>query len=177
MEIRRFSSESDNIDEISRVYAQSWKTAYRTFIPQAYLDSIEENRWSEYLTGVLPNLWLACENGRITGVCTYAPARDSAYVGWGEIVSLYLLPQACGKGIGKKLLLASMESLNAMGLHNIYLWAFEDNLTARRFYEKNGFASNGEKMLEAIGGRELYSVRYVYQPAENDVQKNRLAFY
>lgn len=170
MEIRRFSLQCDNIDELSRVYAQAWKSAYSKFLPRDYLFSIKENAWFEYLSGALPNLWLASEGGQITGVCTYGPARDKAYRTWGEIASLYLLPQACGKGTGQKLLLASMDSLNAMGFHNIYLWAFKENFPARRFYEKNGFSPNGDKMLESFGGRELYSVRFVYQPAENAVQ-------
>lgn len=161
MEIRRLT-ENDSICDVSRVYALSWKAAYSKFIPRDYLCSIKENAWYEYLAGVLPNLWLASECGQIIGVCTYGPARDKACRAWGEIVSLYLLPGAARKGYGTKLLRAAMDSLFEMGCGSVYLWVFEDNHTARRFYEKNGFLWNGDKMRETIGGRELYSVRYVF---------------
>ncbi len=138
MEVRRFSKE-DNIDDVSRVYALSWKAAYSGLIPRDYLDSIPENRWSEYLAGVLPGLWLACDGGKITGVCTYAPARDKDCSDWGEIVSLYVLPCAYRKGIGTKLLRASMDSLLSMGYESLFLWAFEENYSARSFYEKTVF--------------------------------------
>ena len=48
MEIRRFLK-TDNIDNVSRVYAQSWKSAYRGIVPQDYLDNISENKWSKIL--------------------------------------------------------------------------------------------------------------------------------
>lgn len=161
MEIRRFT-EKDNLGDVSRVYALSWKAAYSKFIPRDYLCSIKENEWNEYLAGVLPNLWLASEGGQIIGACTYGSARDKACRAWGEIVSLYLLPRAYGKGYGTKLLRAAMDSLFEMGCGSVYLWVFEDNHTARRFYEKNGFLWNGDKMRETVGGRELFSARYVY---------------
>jgi hypothetical protein len=51
------------------------------------------------------------------------------------------------------------------GLGNIYLWAFEKNFPARLFYEKNCFPLNGDKISETTGSREIYSARYIYQPA------------
>ena len=41
MEIR-YHSESDDRKEISRIYEESWKYAYRGIIPQEYLDAIPE---------------------------------------------------------------------------------------------------------------------------------------
>ena len=39
MEIREILP-SDDRRELSRIYEESWKSAYRGIIPQAYLDSI-----------------------------------------------------------------------------------------------------------------------------------------
>ncbi len=138
MEIRRFS-QTDNLDDVSRVYAQSWKAAYRGIVPQDYLDGIPENRWSKILANGLSHLWIVSDGDRIVGSSTYAPARDEKYGGWGEIISIYLLPEYFHLGIGTKLLLASMNGLFSMGYRDLYLWVFEDNRSAHRFYEKNGF--------------------------------------
>jgi RimJ/RimL family protein N-acetyltransferase len=161
IEIRRFR-ETDDIDDVSRVYAQSWKSAYRGIVPQDYLDSIPENRWSEKLISELSSLWVVSDGDCIIGSSTYASARDDKFAGWGEIISIYLLPSYFHKGIGAKLLWASMDELVAMGYSDFYLWVLEDNHLARRFYEKNGYNINGDVMQYVIGGKLLNEIRYVY---------------
>lgn len=165
MEIRRFL-ETDNIDDVSRVYAQSWKSAYSGIVPQDYLDSLPENRWSKILLGELTNLWVVSDGKQIIGSSTYAPARDEKYCGWGEIISIYLLPEYFHQGIGTKLLRASMNELFTLGYSNLYLWVLEDNRSAHQFYEKNGFKFNGDLMQYAIGGKPLNEIRYIYQESK-----------
>ena len=162
MEIRRFSN-TDSIDDVSRVYAQSWKSAYCGIIPQGYLDSIPETRWSGFLINELSNLWIVSDNGQIVGASTYSPARDKEYSGWGQIISIYLLASYFRRGIGTRLLQASMSELFSLGYDKIYLWVLEENHSARRFYEKNGFHFNGDILAENIGGKVLNEVRYIYQ--------------
>lgn len=160
MEIRRFS-EDDDIDNVSRVFALSWKTAYKGIVPQDYLNNIPENRWSKLLINELSNLWLISEGDQIVGASTYAPARDEKYQGWGEIISIYLIPSLYHKGCGTELLKASMRELFMMGYDKIYLWVLEDNYSARKFYEKNGFHFNGDVLPAIIGGKTLNEVRYI----------------
>lgn len=162
MEIRRFL-ETENIDDVSCVYAQSWKTAYSGIIPHDYLESISENQWSDILANELSNLWVVSEGERIIGSSTYAPARDEKYIGWGEIISIYLLPEYFHQGIGTKLLRACMNELFSMGYSNVYLWVLEENRSARQFYEKNGFRFSGDIIQRVIGGRQLNEIRYVCQ--------------
>lgn len=162
MQIRRFSKE-DAIDEVSRVYAQSWKATYIGIVPQAYLDGIPENRWSKFLVNERSNLWIAREENQIIGASTYARSRDQQYSDWGEIISLYLIPSYLHQGIGTKLLQASMNELFPMGFHRLFLWVLEENHSARRFYEKNGFRFNGDVIQSIIGGKPLKEIRYIYQ--------------
>ena len=44
MEIRKVKR-TDDFYVISRIYALSWKTAYRNIVPQKYLDELSEDRW------------------------------------------------------------------------------------------------------------------------------------
>ncbi len=67
----------------------------------------------------------------------------------GEIDALYLVPSARGQGLGKALLdeaKAAEEMLT--------LWAFQANLGARRFYEREGFVeafmTNGGDNVEGL---------------------------
>jgi RimJ/RimL family protein N-acetyltransferase len=162
MEIRRFSA-TDDINDVSRVYAQSWKSAYRGIVPQDYLASISKDRWSKFLVNEISNMWIVSDEKQIIGSSTYAPARDEKYNGWGEIISIYLIPSYFHQGIGTKLLHASMNELFSMGYSNLYLWVLEDNHSARQFYEKNGFRFNGDAMQSIIGGEPLNEIKYIYQ--------------
>lgn len=161
VEIRRFR-ETDNIDEVGRIYALSWKKAYRGILPDDYLDSISEKRWSSLLKMKLKHLLMADEDGQIVGVSTFGATRDNNMNGWGEIISLYMLPSHYRKGIGSKLFSAVVNELVIEGYCKIYLWVLEDNKAARDFYEKNGFTFNGDINADNIGGRAVNEVRYVF---------------
>jgi GNAT superfamily N-acetyltransferase len=161
LEIRRFR-ETDDIDEVSRIHALSWKKAYRGIIPDDYLDSIPETRWSARLLPKANRIVLAVLDGEIVGVSTYEAARDEAMAGWGEVISLYLLPSHYREGIGTKLFNAVINELVLEGYKNIYLWVLEDNTSARDFYEKNGFTLNGDINADNIGGKAVNEVRYVF---------------
>ena len=160
LEIRRYR-ETDDINDISRIYALSWKTAYRGLIPDEYLDSISETRWSARLKADTKRLILAVEDGKPVGASTYCEARDVKMKGWGEIISLYLLPSHFHKGIGAGLFAAVNRELEKEGFHDIYLWVLEDNHRARAFYERNGFYLSGDVNADNIGDRDVNEVRYV----------------
>ncbi len=162
LEIRLFN-ETDDIDDVSRIYALSWKKAYRGIIPDDYLDSIPETRWSSRLLPKAKRLALAVRDGEIVGASTYEGARDEAMDSWGEIISLYMLPSYYRQGIGTKLFSFVINELVSEGFNSIYLWVLEDNRTARDFYEKNGFTFNGDITADNIGGRAVNEVRYVFK--------------
>ena len=126
------------------------------------MDFLPENRWSPFLAEDSSRLWLAA----IIGASTHGPARDGAMPGWGEIVSIYLLPEFYRQGIGSKLFQASLESLASMGYSDGSLWGLEDNYPARRFYEKNGFQRSGDFLCDTIGGKPLREVRYILHLGE-----------
>ena len=160
LEIRRYQ-ETDDIDKISQIYFLSWRTAYRGLIPDDFLNSISEKRWSPLLRADSEHLLLAVEDGIPVGVTTYCAARDSKMKGWGEIISLYLLPTHFRKGIGSELFAAVVDALKNEGFSNIYLWVLENNHSARAFYKKNGFICSGDINADNIGGKAVNEVRYI----------------
>lgn len=159
MEIRIMGSE--DIAQVSRVYALSWKTAYRGIIPQSYLDELPEDRWVSALKNSPFTSLVLLDRGRYVGTSAFGEARDESLPGWGEIVSIYLLPEYFGRGYGQKLLDAVVSALAQRGYADIYLWVLADNLRARRFYEKNGFCHNGDTQTIDIGEAPLKGMRYV----------------
>ena len=161
MEYRLFQP-GDDLRQISRIYAQSWKSAYRGIVPQDYLDALPEDRWVKPLSQNPDHIWLGLDAALPVGTSTVGPARDKAMAGWGELVSIYLLPEYQGKGIGTALFQKAVHSLQNCGYTNLYLWVLEENHAARRFYEKMGWKPNGDRLSATIGGKELIEIRYIF---------------
>jgi len=161
MEIR-YINQGDNLLEISNIYENSWKFAYKGIIPQDYLDSIPKGRWANSINKTGMNNLVLIENGIILGTASFCKSRWEHHNDYGEIVSIYFLPEYMGKGYGGHLLKRCMEELKTFGFNKLLLWVLEDNMRARRFYEKNGFVCSDEYMNDNIGGKELREVMYTY---------------
>lgn len=159
MEIRTIRP--DDVECVSRIYAQSWQAAYRGIVPQEYLDALAEDRWSPVLAKSAFTSLVLLEDGRHIGTSAFGGARDESMPGWGEIVSIYLMPEYFGLGYGEKLLDAVVSSLAREGYTDIYLWVLAENTRARRFYERNQFQHNGDTKFIEIGGADLPEMRYV----------------
>lgn len=161
MEIRYMSSTDDKLS-ISKIYAESWKYAYRGMIPQDYLDSISEGQWVSYLSNPDRKTLLCLENDIMIGTSSFSNSRSEQFEGWGEIISIYLLPEYIGKGYGKQLIEFAVLELKKLGYDNIFLWVLEENSKARRFYEKAGFISTDDYINARVGGKEVKEIRYIY---------------
>lgn len=159
MEIRYLNREDDLL-ALSNIYESSWKSAYKGIIPQAYLDGIPKGRWASIVTKEGMHSLVVIRNGRMIGTACFCRSRWKAYSAWGEIVSIYFLPDETGKGYGKQLLKKCMEELNRFGFEKILLWVLEDNTNARAFYEKNGMHCSSEFREDQIGGKKLREVMY-----------------
>ncbi len=161
MEIR-YINQDDSLLEISNIYENSWKYAYKGIIPQDYLDSIPKGRWANSITKEGMNNLVVIENGIIIGTASFCKSRWERYNDYGEIVSIYFLPYYIGKGYGSNLLNKCIEELKSLGYDKLLLWVLEDNSRARTFYEKNGFVCSDEYLNDRIGGKDLREVMYIF---------------
>lgn len=169
MEIR-LMNERDNRLSISHVYEASWKGAYKGIIPQAYLDSIPEGRWSQSLDDPTWHTLIMLDGDKIIGTSSYCASRLADMNGYGEIISIYLLPDCIGKGYGKQLFQAAIGGLIQLGYTDIFLWVLEANTKARHFYECFGFEASGIYLSDDIGGKALREMQYVYHIKQQPLQ-------
>ncbi|ATW25086.1 GNAT family N-acetyltransferase [Candidatus Formimonas warabiya] len=164
MEIRKGTL--DDVKDISRIHALSWKSAYGGIVPQAYLDELKEDFWvSAFSVWIKDNVLavqIITDHGSPVGCVAYGRSRDKSLPSWGEIVSLYLLPAYFGKGYGNRLLKSALSDLKKSGYQSLYLWVLQDNQRARRFYEKSGWQYNQDEYVFEIMGKKLTDIRYVY---------------
>ncbi len=158
---------ADSREELSNIYEQSWKYAYKGIIPQNYLDSLSCGQWCNAIDNPNRHTLVMLDGDRLIGISSYCKSRFDAYKDWGEIISIYLLPEYMGKGLGKILIEKAIDELKAMGFKTIFLWVLEENHRARHFYEKCGFKNNGNYMDNTIGGKQLREFQYVYDFRRN----------
>lgn len=161
MEIRHIKEYDDKF-AISYIYEKSWKWAYRDIIPQSYLESIPTGSWTPRLSGFGRNSLVMLDGENYIGTSSYCEARLSEFAGFGEIVSIYLLPEYAGRGYGRQLLSAAVNELAELGCRDIYLWVLEENHRARVFYQKFGFVLSDEYLDTEIGGKKLRELQYRY---------------
>lgn len=160
MEIRPLRK-TDSRLEVSRIYEESWKAAYQGVVPQAYLDGIPAGLWAANLDQEERWSLVLEESGQLIGTSSVGPSRWRDYPDFGEVVSLYLLPEYMGRGYGGPLLEAAVKALAGQGFRDVLLWVLEDNRRARRFYEKHEFRPAGDVMEQEIGGKRLREVLYL----------------
>lgn len=149
---------------ISYIYATSWRSSYRGLISDDYLRRLPNDYWAPTLrswlgSGQMYGL-IALEDGRPVGCAIYGRGRSAGYEDWGEIVSLYLLPECMRRGLGSALLQETLRLLREDGYARCYLWAIEGNTIADGFYRKHGFICSGERVPYRIGGQDVADLRY-----------------
>ena len=146
--------------EVGRLYVRSWQEGYKGLLPQAYLDGLDAWRWDGKFTD-LPGSFVITDGDIIAGHSCARPVADEAMPGWGEVWTLYVLPEYWGKGYGRALLDNSVSWLNEQGFDRVYLWALESNTRARRFYEHSGFVQTQDTLQCDIAGITVTDIRYV----------------
>jgi len=61
------------------------------------------------------------------------------------LLSMWVRPDARGRGVGEALMSAAAGWASARGRDALYLWVAEANEPARRLYERHGFTPTGER--------------------------------
>lgn len=171
MEIR-YILPKDNLYEISNIYEQSWKYTYKDIIPESYLNSIPSGTWADNINKNGAKNIIMLEKNTIIGTLSFGRSRWEKYSNYGEIISIYFLPQYIGKGYGKVLLSMAIKEMKNLGFTKILLWVLEENYKARNFYGKYGFVFYEEYKNEQIGGKQLKEMMYEYQ-----INKNKICAY
>jgi len=154
--------------EIARLHTRSWQTAYRGILSDDFLQGpLPENRrmlWHSRLAESerADQVVLVDEQGG--EICGFACAYLEADPEWDCLLdNLHVVPDLKGKGLGRGLMTAVAEQVwrcNPYG--RLHLWAYEQNLAARRFYERLGGAVTLRHAELAPDGTQVNALRYCW---------------
>ena len=150
---------------VARVHVRSWQVAYRTLLPQEYLNQLHPaDRAQRYdfthQDQRRPHTIVAIEGEEICGFATTMPSRDDDLPEHGELCALYVDPERWGHGIGAALIQAARVRLMQFGFQNALLWVMHGNTRAARFYEIDGWVADGKRRTDTVWGMNVEEVRY-----------------
>jgi len=152
---------------VARLHAESWRSAYAAVLPEDYVaNRLLEDRmraWRERLADASPRTFtlLARRGGELAGFVHVALDDEPA---WGaRLANLHVRPDLKRLGIGARLFTAAREWIATVEpAWRMHLWVLEQNLAARRFYERHGGRAVEQQQIELISGVWLPEVRYVW---------------
>jgi GNAT superfamily N-acetyltransferase len=131
---------------VAEVFLASFHATYD--FPLAHTDD-QVREWTRDV--LIPSgTWVAVDRGAVVALMLVKP---------GELDQLYVRPDRLGEGIGRRLLdVAKQQSPDGL-----FLYTFQVNDRARRFYERNGFVA--EWFGDGSTNEERQpDVRYAWRP-------------
>ena len=137
----RIATEAD-VPEMLEIYAPYILTTTYTFEYEVPSEAEFLQRFRQ-ITAQFP--WLVWEeDGRILGYAYGSPPFSRAAYSWCAEDSLYLLPEAQGRGIGTQLLLTLEKILTYQGYQRIYAIITTENTISLDFHRRLGYRHLGD---------------------------------
>jgi ribosomal protein S18 acetylase RimI-like enzyme len=151
-------------EALARVHVTAWRETYRGLLPDALARLSEAGhgrRFRRELSRPGPHdVILAAANPYgIFGYVAGGPSRTGE-PGEAEIATLYILREAQGRGVGRRLLTSAARALAAQGARSLLISVLRENLRARGFYERLGGRPEPPHEEPGPGGGRLWEVRY-----------------
>ncbi len=164
---------ADDIDEISRVYAQTWRETYQDIAPRPFVKGMTAGAAAQIFRDSLKSeghsyFFHVAEapQRRLVGFADGGKERSHPESGLGELYAIYVLKEFQKQGTGRQLFEASVESLLKSGMKSMVVWVLEAS-PYRKFYESlHGTLQPGIKQLQ-VAGHSLRLVSYLWPDLGN----------
>lgn len=147
LEIREMRPE--DMDAKAYVHWKSWQETYPGLVDEEYLARLSLEKCQDIARRWPDNIVIAELDGKVVGFTGYGPCRNPGMDGCGEVFAIYILKEAQGLGIGRKLMDAAFAKLT--DYDTIVIWVLKGNDHAFGFYEHYGFQFNGVEAPITIG--------------------------
>lgn len=155
---------------IAEISIYGWRTAYKDLLPETYLyGKLSVIKRFEILQDQLTsnNSYFVFEDdltGLIKAFMVISDSRDvdldleKSSLPSHELIAIYVEPAFKGQGIGSKMIAHFEAIANTLQKTKTIIWVLKDNFSSIHFYEKHGYAFDGNiKLFEPFG---LEEVRY-----------------
>ncbi len=162
------NAEHSDADAIAIIHAESWRSSYREILSDEFLDKAVWDERRSFWQKRMPEpgaekrlILLACEKDEVLGfLCLYLDADPR----WGALLdNLHIHPNRKGLGHGSALVArAANWLLGKRPQSGLYLWVYEQNHEARRFYKKLGGTTAEKLFKKTVEGKQVATLRYIW---------------
>jgi len=158
--------DSDDAAAMGRVHVRAWQAAYRSIMPDQYLDNLSADdrgsMWRRHIDGGgWSGLYVAVTEAGTVGFAAFGRCNDDgASAKEGQIYAINLDPDHWGKGIGRALLRAATSELARQGFESLILWVVPGNSRAIGLYESERWKSDDVNRDEEVLGVVVREGRY-----------------
>ncbi|MFX1504295.1 MAG: GNAT family N-acetyltransferase [Promethearchaeota archaeon] len=163
---------------IVKVQVDTWKTAYKGIISEAYLQSLsyedKEENWEQRLENPTHGAIIFIAEVDPYKIIGFALATLEKYNPIlaipdhdrfkGELCAIYVLKEFQRKKIGTELVSLVLKNFKENDINSMITWVLKEN-PSRRFYEKLGGIVLGEQSIE-IGGIRYIEIAYGWENIE-----------
>lgn len=144
---------------VSRIQIESWRAAFADILTEQTLEEhLKEDAIEQMYHHVLADErfhgLLLTLDGQPHAMAFWSAARGEQTPGLAELICIHSLNENWGKGYGSQLMERALAEMKNAGYREVLLWVFEQNLRARRFYEKHGFVPSGQQQ-DSFGAKEI----------------------
>lgn len=153
----------DDVRQIGAVHASSRHAAYTGLVaPEALARVTPQTQaaaWRQRLTeGPYPSSMLVLEHPENHRVAGFVLGSGSGPVA--TLHAIHVLPELHGCGAGQLLHDRIIATFRAWACSAAQLWVLDGNARAQAFYRRNGWAPDGSRDTNDIGGVLVPIVRY-----------------
>jgi ribosomal protein S18 acetylase RimI-like enzyme len=159
-----FPAGPDDAEDLARVHITSWRETYQGLLPDSYLSRMSIPVYARRFRAGLVQpgehdaTLAAADRTRLIGYASGGPSRTRR-PGEAEVMTLYVLKSAQGRGVGRELLASMARVFAANGATSLMLSVLRDNIPARQFYEHLGGKAEAPRREPGPGG-VTYEVSY-----------------
>jgi GNAT superfamily N-acetyltransferase len=158
---------TSDAETIAALHTESWQSSYRGILSDDYLDNVifdeRKNYWQESLNAPEPErryILIAEQAGEVVAFVSVFLDEEPEF---GALLhNLHVRSHLKGQGLGKLLMNKAAEWTLLQNVRQMYLWVFEANSEARKFYEALGGKSVEEKLMSVAGNVERKVLRYFW---------------
>lgn len=161
-------AEPKDAEAIGKVRVAAWREAYRQFMPEDFLNSLDPASNMEELTARLSSqgpdftISVAEERGDVIGFSIIGEPRYEAAAKTIELWAVNVLPNHWRMGIGSGLIEWAIDYSIRAGFNSLELWCIKGNTPAEKVYRKFGFIESGQaRSTSRLTGIALHELHYV----------------
>ncbi|AIN92956.1 GNAT family N-acetyltransferase [Treponema putidum] len=164
-------AELKDISRIAEINIYGWRNAYRGIVDDIFLFcelSVEKSigRLKKELSSQSGSsafyVYEDDGDGIIKGMMRTGMCRDDDKPDGFELMAIYVEKAFERSGVGSKLITYFEKEAKKLGMHELYIWVFQENRIARNFYELHGFKPDGKTQVhEALKAPEMRYVKIV----------------